>query len=115
LPPVAQASACVLSFYFSNVVIRVGWASRPSRASIHLPTLLRFTKRPCLLASAEQMYSRREAERWTGGTPVPLARGRTLDGRDARPTRIRSLLAFATPVASGLGKRSYARAFSAPS
>ena len=68
----AQASACVLSFYLTKVVIRVGRAPRPSGASIHLVTLRRFTKRPCLLAVAEPMYSRREAERWTGGTPVPL-------------------------------------------
>src|SRR5215813_4532580 len=59
----------------TNVVIRVGRASRPSRASSHLLTLRRFTKRPCLLAVAEQMYARREAERWTGGTPIPLGLG----------------------------------------
>src|SRR5262249_33092636 len=61
---VAQASACVLSFYLTNVVFRVGRASRPSRASIHLLTLRRITKRAWLLAVAEPMYSRREAERW---------------------------------------------------
>jgi len=32
------------------------------------------TRRDDGLAVAEQPYSRREAERWTGGTPVPLGR-----------------------------------------
>src|SRR5262245_58347028 len=33
--------------FLTNVTIRVGRASRPSRASIHLLALRRFTKRPC--------------------------------------------------------------------
>src|SRR5262249_1123455 len=53
-PGVAQASACVLSFYLTNVVIRVGRASRPSSASIHLLTFRRCTKRPWLLSVADK-------------------------------------------------------------
>src|SRR5215475_12370827 len=34
-----------------------------------------FTKKPCLSGLAGQLDSRREVERWTGGTPVPLRLG----------------------------------------